>query len=336
MLKKTPFLLMLCAALAFAGAEAVLAQECTHNKQCPRGEYCRTEPGDCDGIGMCAWKPEACLDVWRPVCGCDGNTYSNSCYAALHGVSVDYADACGQYRGVGDPCYTNADCGGFGPFFSQYCRKDVGDCDGEGVCAVRPRYCLDVWDPVCGCDGNTYSNDCYAARAGVSVDYEGECAAVRDVGDPCYTNADCGFSLLRKKWPVFRQYCKKDVGDCDGEGVCAYRPEMCLDVWIPVCGCDGHTYSNHCYAARVGVNVDYEDACGATRGTCTTNSECGFREYCAKAIGDCDGQGVCTTRPRWCLDYWIPVCGCDGNHYSNPCYAARGGVNVEYMGYCPY
>ncbi|GEM_PF-779626 len=38
-----------------------------------------------------------------------------------------------------------------------------------------PAYCLAVYDPVCGSDKKTYSNDCYASRAGVSVLYKGEC-----------------------------------------------------------------------------------------------------------------------------------------------------------------
>ncbi len=67
---------------------------------------------------------------------------------------------------------------------------------------------------------------------------------------------------------------------------------------------------------------------------CMDNSQCAPAEFCAKAVGDCDGVGQCSVRPEICLDVWIPVCGCDGNTYSNDCYAARVGVNVAYDGHC--
>jgi len=37
------------------------------------------------------------------------------------------------------------------------------------------RICLDNYNPVCGCDGRTYSNACYANRDGVTVNYQGVC-----------------------------------------------------------------------------------------------------------------------------------------------------------------
>ncbi len=35
--------------------------------------------------------------------------------------------------------------------------------------------CPTVWDPVCGKDGKTYSNECFARAAGTEVDYKGMC-----------------------------------------------------------------------------------------------------------------------------------------------------------------
>ena len=35
--------------------------------------------------------------------------------------------------------------------------------------------CIEVYEPVCGCDGKTYSNSCFAAIAGVTSYQPGEC-----------------------------------------------------------------------------------------------------------------------------------------------------------------
>ena len=84
--------------------------------------------------------------------------------AAMTGL-VTAAQAAPGGRG----CSTNADCGA-----GQYCEKR-GRCNGRGDCTPQPDFCIEVFDPVCGCNGRTYSNDCYAARDGVNVRHPGPC-----------------------------------------------------------------------------------------------------------------------------------------------------------------
>jgi hypothetical protein len=44
-----------------------------------------------------------------------------------------------------------------------------------GTCVVKPQVCGDVYHPVCGCNGTTYSNDCERQVAGVSKNFDGAC-----------------------------------------------------------------------------------------------------------------------------------------------------------------
>ena len=83
--------------VVLAGAR-VQAQECSSNDDCGSGQACLFPVGSCgeDGqAGECRTVGGVCCpDIYQPVCGCNGITYSNSCYAYAAGISIRYEDEC--------------------------------------------------------------------------------------------------------------------------------------------------------------------------------------------------------------------------------------------------
>ncbi len=298
---------------------------CNGNDDCGADQFCQRDEGVCaeGAIGVCTDLPTTCPTTIAPVCGCDGNTYDNACEASAAGVTIASEGACPTGACGGD---TGATCED-----DQFCKIEPGVCDesAEGVCTDIPAACPTTFDPVCGCDGETYANACVADGAGVNVASAGECpeggvACGGAAGDTC---ADT-------------EFCKLETGACsqDAEGVCTAIPGACPVSFIPVCGCDGVTYSNECFAASAGASIAAEGACPQGAACVVGGGTCAAGEFCRPAIGDCaaSAEGHCTPIPEVCPPPLsnIPVCGCDGVTYANACAAFAAGVGIASPGEC--
>jgi hypothetical protein len=138
-------------------------------------------------------------------------------------------------------CASSSECD-----FGDYCLKDACD-DYLGTCSYKPTLCAVIFpDPVCGCNGVTYTVACLAAANGVSVDYTGECISdsdgdgFPDATDNCPTQwnpnqNDSDYDGIGDWCDNCPDACNRLQLDADGDGT----GDRCD--WSPGCGGCGET-----------------------------------------------------------------------------------------------
>ncbi len=317
---------------------------CESNGDCADFEICAREPGRCEGPGWCEPRPDGCFDFYAPVCGCNGQTYENDCFASAEGQNVAHEGLCEEQQPCGG--FVGQPCPG-----DQICDPPPGLCfifDIGGVCVERPDGCDDVWEPVCSCDGETYPNDCERLMQGAAKSHDGPCECNPILCPPGTRPVDRDFDGCDDDCLPCRPVdCPAGTVpvDLNGDGCdddCEPCPEIVCTGGMPVDfdgdGCDDFCMPCppiECAPGTIPVDVDgdgCDDFCRPTR--CASNRDCESDQYCARAVGRCEGTGLCRARPGTCTLEIDPVCGCDGRTYSNACAAAAKGVNVAHEGKC--
>ncbi|KAM6981822.1 agrin isoform 4-T4 [Tautogolabrus adspersus] len=239
----------------------------------------------------CEGKPE------QTVCGSDGKDYRNECELHQHACK-NQKNIRVQYPGPCDPCIDSENS------LNTMCRVEA--LTRQPLMFGLPESCPPGNEPLCASDGQTYSSECAMTSTGMQKGvklrkiHAGRCRRLEDCKEECLFNAVCLVEQLNAR-------CSCDPIECDG-------------TYKPVCGKDGHTYTNDCVrrkaecVSRTQIPIKHQGPCDLNVPSPCLDKECEHGAVCVVK----NNEPVCEC-PEACPQTSDPVCGSDGHSYGSPC-----------------
>merc|ERR1712170_115295 len=202
----------------------------------------------CIASAMCAPNRDECERkctlILKPICGSDGQTYSNQCLmeaaacrsnteitVAHDGPCADALSATSKRCQKGCTKELNLMCGSDGVTYGNKCLFEIAACEANmeiSIAHARPcktayrcqsKACTREFRPVCGTDGKTYGNECMLRNAGcesnmqITKAHEGPCSvALSGCQKPCTRelNLMCGSDGV-----TYNNKCLFEIAACE-------------------------------------------------------------------------------------------------------------------------